>query len=110
MGFIFNIGFTSLFVLFMGAYNRKSIDLSRSAMMNYQGTSAKQFILAFFIMLFPMGAFYVLQKFFGFNGGIIGLSIVGIAGLIFKNYFMEKIEKLYIKNKHLTIHAFKQNN
>ncbi len=110
MSLFFNIGFTSLFVLFMGAFNRKSIDLSRSAMMNYQGTSGKQFFIAFFIMLFPMGLFYVVETFFGFNAGIATLSGIGLIGIIFRNYFMDKIEQQYIKNKHLTIHAFKQTN
>jgi len=108
MSLFFNVGFTSLFVLFMGAFNRKSIDLQRSAMMNYQGTSGKQFFLAFFIMLFPMGLFYAVQSAFGFNAGVATLSFIGLIGIVFRNYFMNKIEQLYLKNKHHTIHAFKQ--
>jgi len=110
MSLIFNIGFTSLFVLYMGAYNRKRIYLDRSAFMNYQGTGAQQFLLAFGILLVPMLIFYVINKFFSFNIAIGTMMFIGVVGIIFKNYFMHKIEKTYIKNKHKTIHAFNQKN
>ncbi len=110
MGFFFNIGFTSLFVLYMGAFNRKRIDLNRSAFMNYQGTGVQQFLLAFGILLIPMLVFYFVKEFFGFNAAIGVMIFIGILGLIFKNYFMNKIEQTYIKNKHKTIHAFNQKN
>ena len=108
VGAIFNIGFTSLFILFAGAYNRKRIDLDRSAFANYQGTSATQFLMIIPIMFFPMILFAGFNYFFGFNAGILAIAIVGIIGIIFKNYLMNKIEKLYIKNKYKTISAFEE--
>jgi len=110
MSLFFNLGFTSLFVLYMGSYNRKRVDLERGAMMNYQGANGTQFITAFIIMLLPMALFYLITKLAGFNAGIIFLSIIGLTGLVFKNYFMNKIEQQYLKNKYITIHSFKQKN
>ncbi|MEE9349131.1 MAG: DUF5687 family protein [Flavobacteriaceae bacterium] len=107
-GAIFNIGFSSLFILFAGSFNRKRIDLDRSAFANYQGTSATQFLMIIPIMLFPMLIFYLANRFFGFNYGVLALTIVGTIGIVFKNYFMTKIEKLYIKNKYKQISAFNE--
>ena len=107
-GAIFNIGFSSMFILFAGAFNRKRIDLDRSAFANYQGTSATQFLMIIPIMVFPMLIFSLANYFFGFYYGVAALVIIGITGIIFKNYLMNKIEKLYIKNKYKQISAFSE--
>jgi len=110
MSLFFNLGFTSLFVLYMGSYNRKRVDLERGAMMNYQGVNGAQFLTGFIIMFLPMALFYLVTKLAGFHAGIIFLSVIGLTGLVFKNYFMNKIEQQYLKNKYITLHSFKQKN
>ena len=107
-GAIFNIGFNSLFLLFAGSFNKKRIDLNKSGFSNYQGTSATQFLIIIPIMGVPMLLFWVFNKFINFNAGVIAIAVVGILALAFKNYFMNLIEKRYIKNKYAAIHAFSQ--
>ncbi|CAM1369816.1 conserved membrane hypothetical protein [Tenacibaculum sediminilitoris] len=108
VGAIFNIGFNSLFLLFAGSFNRKRIDLNKSGFSNYQGTSATQFLIIIPIMGVPMFLFWVFNKFVSFNAGVTAIAIVGVLAFAFKNYFMNLIEKKYIKNKYATIHAFSQ--
>jgi len=105
-GAIFNIGFNTLFLLYAGSFNRKRIDLNKSGFGNTQGTSATQFLIMIPVMGIPMLTFYLLDKFVGFNAGVIGIASIGIIGLVFKNYFMNLIEKKYIKDKYAAIHAF----
>lgn len=107
-GAIFNIGFNSLFILFAGSFNRKSIDLSRGGFGNTQGMSTSQFLIIIPMMGIPMLLFWVLDTYVSFNAGVIAIACVGIISLIFKNYFMNLIEKKYIKDKYATIHAFNQ--
>ncbi|WP_028891533.1 DUF5687 family protein [Tenacibaculum sp. 47A_GOM-205m] len=107
-GAIFNIGFNSLFLLFAGAFNKKRIDLNKSGFSNYQGTSATQFLIIIPIMGVPMFLFWIFNKFVGFNSGVLAIAITGAIALVFKNYFMNRIEKRYIKNKYAAIHAFSQ--
>ncbi|MFY7671845.1 DUF5687 family protein [Tenacibaculum sp. MEBiC06402] len=107
-GAIFNIGFNTLFLLFAGSFNRKRIDLQASGFGNTQGTSATQFLIILPLMGLPMLLFWVFNKFIGFNAGIIAIAAVGVLGLILKDYFMNLIEKKYIKDKYATIHAFNQ--
>jgi len=107
-GAAFNIGFNSLFLLYAGSFNRKRIDLDKSAFANYQGTSATQFIIILPLMGLPMLLFWGFSSFFGFNAGIIAIAAVGVLALLFRNYFMGLIEKKYINNKYAAIHAFDQ--
>lgn len=108
VGAIFNIGFSSLFIMFAGAYNRKRIDLDKSAFANYQGTSATQFLMIIPILVFPMLLFALTKFFLGFNAGVLAIASVGILGIVFKNSLMNKIEKKYLSNKYKTISAFEE--
>jgi len=108
VGAVFNIGFSSLFIMFAGAFNRKRIDLDKSAFANYQGTSATQFLMIIPIMVFPMLLFFFMKMFFGFTVGTLSILFVGLVGIVFKNYFMNKIEQMYLKNKYKTISAFEE--
>jgi hypothetical protein len=107
-GAAFNIGFNSLFLLYAGSFNRKRIDLEKSAFANYQGTSATQFIIILPLMGLPMLLFWGFKTFFGFNAGIIAIATVGVLALLFKNALMGIIEKKYINNKYATVSAFDQ--
>tara|TARA_B100000795_G_scaffold263680_1_gene243160 strand:+ start:3397 stop:4863 length:1467 start_codon:yes stop_codon:yes gene_type:complete len=105
-GAIFNIGFNSLFLLYAGSFNRKRIDLTKGGFGNTQGTSATQFIIIIPIMLLPMLLFWSFNKFVGYNSGVIIVAMIGVLGLVLKNYLMNFIEKKYIKDKYAMINAF----
>ncbi len=107
-GAIFNIGFNSLFLLYAGSFNRKRIDLEKSGFSNMQGTSATQFLIIIPLMVFPMLLYWLFNKFVDANAGLIAVAALGVIGLLFKNYFMNLIEKKYIKDKYAAIHAFDQ--
>ncbi len=107
-GTLYNIGFNTLVLLFMGAFNRKQIDLNASGFGNTQGTSAKQFIVILPVLVVPIGLFYAFSIPFGFNAGIAAIAGFGIIGIVAKNYFMNLIAKKYIKEKYAAIHAFDQ--
>ena len=105
-GAIFNIGFNSLFLLYAGSFNRKRIELTKGGFSNMQGTSATQFLVILPIMGIPMLLFWGFSSLISFNAGIIAIAVVGLLGLVFKNYLMNFIEKKYIKDKYAMISAF----
>jgi len=108
VGAIFNIGFNTLFLLFAGSFNRKRIDLNKSGFGNTQGTSATQFIIIIPLLGLPMLLFWAFSNLINFNAGLAAIAVVGILGLVFKNYVMNIIEKKYIKDKYEAIKAFDQ--
>lgn len=107
-GAIFNIGFNTLFLLFAGSFNRKRIDLNKSGFANMQGTSATQFIIIIPLLGFPMLLFWIFSDLISFNAGLIAIAVVGVLGIVFKNYFMNIIEKKYIEDKYEAVKAFDQ--
>lgn len=108
-GAIYNIGFNTLFLLYAGSFNRKKIDLSRSAFGNTQGASATQFLIMIPVLGLPMLLFWGFENLAGFNAGIIAIASVGALSILFKKQAMNIIEKKYIKDKYAAIHAFAQN-
>ncbi len=107
-GFFFNIGFTSLLMIYMGSFNKKRIDLTKGGFSNMQGTSAAQFIVLIPIMIFPMLLYFVGNYFFGTNIALVIIAMVGVVSFILKKPIMDFIEKRYTKTKYATIHGFKQ--
>ncbi len=107
-GFLFNLGFTPLMMLFIGAYNRKKIDLTKGGYTNTQGTSATQFLALIPVMLLPMLVYAVVNHFMGFNVAIAAIALIGIISFVFKNSIMNGIERKYQEKKYITIHGFKQ--
>lgn len=107
-GFFFNLGFTPLIMLYMGAYNKKRIKLNASGFGNSQGTSATQFIVPIIVMVTPMIIYAVVNNFFGFNQAVITIAAIGVITFLLKNPIMNAIEKKYQQKKYITIHGFKQ--
>lgn len=107
-GAVYNLGFNSLFLLYAGSYNRKRIDLDKSAFANYQGTSATQFIIIIPILGLPMLLFWIFKALIGFNAGIIAIASIGILALVFKKQLMNLTEQRYIQEKYAAINAFEQ--
>ena len=107
-GAIYNIGFNSILLLYAGSFNRKRIDLDKSAFANYQGTSATQFVVIIPILALPMLLFWIFKTMVSINAGILSIALVGLLTLVFKKYLMNFIERKYIKDKYAAIHAFDQ--
>ncbi len=105
---LFNIGFTSHLVLWMGSFSSKPIDLSQSSFMNYQGTGASQWIMSLIIILVPILLFVLLNYLIGATLSYGVFATIGILGAVFHNNLMNIIIKRYNENKHRMIFAYKQ--
>jgi len=107
-GALFNIGINSFVTLFGGALNRVPIQLNEKAkaFSNTQGFNPTQLLIGLPKLLLPVLVLYIPYLFFGLTTGIICLGAFGIMGLLFRNYFLTQIEKVYQKGKYKTIAAF----
>ncbi|WP_430410868.1 DUF5687 family protein [Kordia sp.] len=107
-GASFNIGINSFVTLFGGALNRVPVELNAKAkaFSNTQGFNPTQLLIALPKMLLPVLLLYIPYFFFGLTTGIICLGVSGIIGLLFRNFFLNKIEQVYQKGKYKTIAAF----
>lgn len=109
-GALFNIGLNSFITLFGGALNRVPIELNvkAKAFSNTNGFNPTQMLIALPKMVLPMLLFYVPYKFISFEAGVIVLGLSGVLGIVFKGFFLNKIEKIYQKGKYKTIAAYNE--
>ncbi|WP_121666146.1 DUF5687 family protein [Mesonia aquimarina] len=107
-GALFNVGLNSFITLYGGVLNRVPMELNvkAKAFSNTQGFNPTQLLIALPKIFGPMLIFYIPYKLINFEAGIIFLALCGLAGIVFKNFFLNKIEKIYQKNKYKTIAAF----
>lgn len=107
-GALFNVGLNSFITLFGGALNRVPIELNvkAKAFSNTQGFNPTQMLIALPKFVLPMLLFYIPYKLINFETGIIVLALCGVLGIVFKNFFLSKIESVYQKGKYKTIAAF----
>lgn len=111
-GALFNIGLNTFITLFGGALNRVPIELNvkAKAFSNTQGFNPTQMLIALPKMLLPILIFFIPYQLISFNAGLITLALTGASGILFKNFFLNKIEQVYQKGKYKTIAAFAEKN
>lgn len=105
---VYNLGVNIPVLLFAGSYNKKRIDLEKSPFMNYQGTGATQWIVGLPLMLLPALIFFAFYKLVNIETATIVIAGLGIIGLVFRNFILDKIAKGYKARKYETINGFKQ--
>ncbi|SDK77252.1 hypothetical protein SAMN04488034_101412 [Salinimicrobium catena] len=105
---LFNIGVNIPVLLYAGSFNRKRIDLEKSAFMNYQGTGATQWLVALPLMIVPVLIFWGVSSFLGFQAGAGVLSGLGVMGILLRPHLMNLVEQAYVKSKYAMINGFKQ--
>ncbi|MBW2960184.1 DUF5687 family protein [Mesonia aestuariivivens] len=107
-GALFNMGLNSFITLYGGALNRVPVELNvkAKAFSNTQGFNPTQLLIALPKILGPILIFYIPYKLINFETGIICLAVSGILGIVFTNFFLNHIEKVYQKQKYKTIAAF----
>ena len=60
------------------------------------------------LIFLPILIFWLLDYFIGFEAGLIGLSGLGILGLLLRSSLMKYIAGVYQKRKYAMINGFKQ--
>jgi hypothetical protein len=105
---ILNIGFHTYTVLLTGLLNKKAIDLDQKvkAFQNNQDFNGKIFIYSLLRLIIPVSIFLIIEKMAGITYAAISLSLIGVLGIIFKNFLLEKISRLYAKQKYNLIESY----
>ncbi|WP_410220304.1 DUF5687 family protein [Pedobacter sp.] len=106
--YFFNIGFGATLVLYIATFNRKRLDITKSASFNWQGVGATQWILAFPLLLLP----FVIYVPFGMMNqpywGLLALGIFGLTALLLRNFFINIIVKRFEKEKYKIAEGFRE--
>ncbi len=107
---IYNAGINIPVILYASSYNKKRIELDKSAMFNTQGAGATQWLIGLPLLILPLMIWLPLKYFFNEWTATTILAVAGIIGLLLKNIWLNFIVKGYTKRKYAMIDGFKQIN
>ncbi|WP_460220455.1 DUF5687 family protein [Psychroserpens sp. MEBiC05023] len=107
---LYNIGVNIPMVLLVSSMNKKRIDLEKSPMMNTQGMSAAQWIIVLPFLGLPMLVYLIPYLIFNQLIATIVLGVIGVLGVVFRNFFMNKITEIYRSKKYAMVAGFKEQN
>jgi len=74
------------------------MDLSKGAMMNYQGVGVNNFLMVLPLLILPMLIFWPLNMFFGYVVAVLALAGLGLIGIVFHKSLI-KLAVQHFENK-----------
>lgn len=105
---LYNIGISSIIMLFFCTFNSSYIDLGKGQFMNYQGTGIAQFLVMLPIMGLPL-LIYLIHKILGvLPYYFYTIAIIGIIGITLNKSFLELIVSRFMKRKYKMALGFRQ--
>lgn len=105
---LYNIGISSVVLLYICTFNTSRIDLGRSQFMNYQGTGVTQFLSVIPIAGFPI-IVYLLFKYFGVpEYSIYTLGLLGLIAIVFNKHLLQMVTRQFMKRKYRMALGFRQ--
>ena len=104
MLYFWNIGVSSLIVLFFANWNYKYIDLSKGASFNWEGVGASQFIIGFPLFILPIAVYFLVKLAFNPLAAMLALGLIGVLFLLSRQFWLNKLVKNF-KSKKYTIAA-----
>ena len=107
---VYNLGINIPVILFFGSFNKKRIDLTKSAVGNMQGTSATQFLMMVPLMVVPCLLYLALKTFISFEIAIAVITVLGLIGLALRKSLMRYVTAAYSKRKYEMIAGFQERN
>lgn len=92
---LYNIGVNIPLILYFGSFNRKRIDLDKSATFNYQGTGAAQWLIIIPFMLGPMLIWGLTSMIWNQQAAVVALALFGVMGLLLRKMLIQRIAACY---------------
>lgn len=105
----YNIGWNCYLTLITGAFVRSKIDLTsnKNAFGDSKAFNIKTMLISVPVLVIPIILYMVLNLLFEFQYAMLILTLIGLIGILIKKPMFDLIEKLYKKQKYVTIQAYK---
>ncbi|MCX6135083.1 MAG: DUF5687 family protein [Ignavibacteriales bacterium] len=105
--FLFNIGCSTFYFLYLSTFNKSRFDLSGSVF-STQGKGANQFVAIFVLMIVVAVPFLTLQWLIGGQAGLLGLGVLGVLGFVFHNQILVLLTRQFERRKYIMAEGFRQ--
>lgn len=105
---LYNLGVSTVVLLFASTYTKKPIDLSKGAAFNYQGMSATQFVITLPLLLVPI---LIFQGFNLLGKPVLGLVVIGglgLANLLLLPYYLRETVRNFKEKKYQKAAGYRQ--
>lgn len=107
MMYIFNVGFTAFFFLFLSTFNKIKFDLS-AGMSSLQGKGSNQFAAIFALILLMLIFYLPLRIFLGNDVAIYFFGVVGVIGFISQNMILNFLLHQFYRRRYIMSEGFRQ--
>jgi hypothetical protein len=105
---LYNIGISSIIMLFFCTFNTKYIDLGKGQFMNYQGTGITQFLIMLPILGFPPLICFIHKILGILEYCFYSIALIGLIGIALNKYFIALIVGGFMKRKYKMAVGFRQ--
>lgn len=106
--FIFNMGVGIHLLTIISFWKPKPMDINKSAMFNYEGLGAAQFLMIIPMLAIPYIIYLPFALTMGYEAGLAVLAIIGLVGIVFfRKITTFLVDQLY-KNRHEISASFRQ--
>ncbi|WP_461788800.1 DUF5687 family protein [Pedobacter sp.] len=106
--YIYNIGVSTIVVLYFANFNYKRLDITKSASFNWQGVGASQWLLSLPLLLIPLIIYIPFGVLNQPYWGLAALSLLGLLGLLLRNYFIKIIVNKFEKQRYKIAEGFRE--
>ncbi|MBB6498982.1 DUF5687 family protein [Pedobacter cryoconitis] len=106
--YFYNIGISSVIVLYFATISYKAVDLSRGSIMNMQGATLSRMLLSFPMLLSPYIIYFPLSLIFNPFIALLGLTIFGLTGLLTQGFWIKLLIKEFNKRKYKIATGFRE--
>jgi len=106
--FIFNIGVGIPLLTMISFWKPKPMDINKSAMFNYEGLGAAQFLMFLPMIVIPYIIYLPFALTMGYEAGLASLTIIGLIGIIFFNQITRFLINRLYKNRYEISSSFRQ--
>lgn len=105
--YLFSIGVSSYFMILLGTYSRKRIDI-QVGLMSMQGKGATQFIVVLPILLVPILISIPIEIFYDDYYAYSFLGFLGVLGMVFNKSIMNFLYRQFLSQKYKLAEAFRE--
>lgn len=105
--FLYNVGISSVFILFFTTYNATRIDLGRSQFMNYQGLSYVQYLNMIPVMGGPVLIQLMFNWYWNPQYGIYLIGLLGLIGILFNKFSLQIVTNQFKRRRYTMATDFK---
>ncbi len=106
--YFYSIGVATVMVLYFACRNYTAIDLSKGSSFNWQGVGASSMLMALPVLLVPFAIYLPLSHYGNPYLGLLAVAVLGIAGLISRNFWVDFLVREFNKRKYKIAAGFRE--